>query len=141
MLDIIPDWFPLVVDLGVPIAKAKAYREDNPSHIGGLYALRDWRDGKYNEAKFPPTWEFLLKTVDTTCGSQVAKQLEAIARPVQTQLFGPHDGGNMLMSSDLGVSVTVKTKNKLIRIKFCSLNLHFITLRYSRLHQGKSLWY
>ena len=108
MLDIIPDWFQLAVDLGVPIAQAKAFREDNPSRIGGLYALRYWRDGKCDKAKFPSTWRFLLKTVDTTCGSQVAKKLEAIVSPVQTQLDGQHDGGNMLMLSDLGVSVTVK---------------------------------
>ena len=108
MLDIIPTWFQLAVDLGVPIAQAEAYRDDNPSRIGGLYALRYWRDGKCNEAKFPPTRKFLLKTVDTTCGSQVAKKLEAIVSPVQTQLVGQHGGGNMLMSSDLGVSVAVK---------------------------------
>ena len=103
MLDIIPDWFQLSVDLGVPIARAKAFREDNPPHIGGFFALCYWRDGKSNKAKFPSTWKFLLETVDTTCGSQVAKRLEAIVSPVQTQLVGPHSEGNMLMSSDLDV--------------------------------------
>ena len=93
LLDIIPVWFRLVVALGVPRARAEAYRQENlDSHMAGLHALCYWRDGRC-EAEFPPTWKFLLKTVDTTCGSQVAKQLEAIVSPVQTQLDGQHDGG------------------------------------------------
>ena len=107
MLDIIPDWFQLAVALGVPIAHAEAYRDNNPSHIGGLRALCYWRDGKCDLAKFPSTWKFLLETADATCGSHVAIQLEAIVSPLQTQLVGQHDGGNMSMSGDLGVSVTV----------------------------------
>ena len=93
----------------MPTIQAEAYRWDYPgSHTAGLHALCYWRDGRCDEAKFPSTWKFLLETVNTNCGSQVAKQLEDIVSPVQTQLVGPHGGGNMLLSSDLGVSVAVK---------------------------------
>ena len=92
----------------MPRAQAEAYCQENrDSHIAGLHALCYWRDGRCDVAKFPPTWKFLLETVDTICGSQVAKKLEAIVSPVQTQLVGQHDGGNMSMSGDLGVSVAV----------------------------------
>ena len=107
VLDIIPLWFRLAVALGVPTIQAEAYQENRDSHTAGLHALRYWRDGRCNEAKFPSTWKFLLETVNTKYGSQVAKQLEDIVSPVQTQLVGLHSGGNMLMSSDLGVSVAV----------------------------------
>ena len=97
-MDIIPVCFRLTVALGVPKTQAEAYRQENHDfHIAGLHALCYWRDGRCNNAKFPSTWKFLLETVDTICGSQVAKQLEAIVSPVQTQLVGPQGGGNMLM--------------------------------------------
>ena len=76
--------------------------------MAGLNALCYWRDGRCDEAKFPSTWKFLLKTVHTTCGSEVAEKLEAIVSPVQMQLDEQQDGGNTLMSSDLDVSVTVE---------------------------------
>ena len=71
ILRISPDWTSWIVDLGVPIDRVHAFHL-NP--IGSLLALQYWRDGKSGE-HFPPTWKFLLDTMNEAKGCEVAQQL------------------------------------------------------------------
>ena len=67
-----PLWQDLAIELGVPVDHV----QDNESkRLGGLIALKYWRDGHSGQF-FPSTWRFLLQKVEATFGTKVAKDLE-----------------------------------------------------------------
>ena len=57
-------------------AKVNDYRSDH--ELGGLRALKHWRDGRCGEG-FPTTWRFLLETVSSVHGHVIAGDLEKSA--------------------------------------------------------------
>ena len=67
-----PLWQDLAIELGVPVDHVEA---NESKHLGGLRALKYWRDGHSGQL-FPSTWGFLLQKVEATFGRNVAKDLE-----------------------------------------------------------------
>ena len=61
-MDEVPLWQPLAVSLGVPITKAKALQQADPT-LGGFEALKLWQSGRYTDKGLPPTWACLLTAV------------------------------------------------------------------------------
>ena len=74
-LAICRDWTNWIADLGVPLDKALALQlKLDPIIPNGFLALQYWRDGKSGD-NFPPTWKFLLDTVEKAKGPEVAQQI------------------------------------------------------------------
>ena len=71
ILKISPDWTSWIVHLGVPLDEAVTFKS---KPMGGLLALQYWRDGKSGE-HFPPTWKFLLDTMNEAKGCEVAQKI------------------------------------------------------------------
>ena len=71
VLELVPEWNGLVINLGVPISKVHALQSDP---MGGVLALQYWRDGKSGEL-YPSTWKFLLDTVKKAKGHEVAQRI------------------------------------------------------------------
>ena len=74
----IPEWQTLAICLGVPYDVIENHTQ---APLGGLVALVYWRDGRSDRSS-PPTWEFLLQSVDDQFGSMVA---EALQRKASTE--------------------------------------------------------
>ena len=73
ILDKVPAWERLVVSLGVPIDQVEALQDD--PIMGGFRALRLWQSGLYTSKGYPPTWDFLLKTVKDFAGPLVSEEI------------------------------------------------------------------
>ena len=71
-----------MINLGVPIDRVEALQAD--SMIGGFRALKLWQSGLYTSKGFPPTWEFLLKTVKDFAGPLVSKEIAERAAVEET---------------------------------------------------------
>ena len=76
-------WESLAISLGIPIKIVQQY-EAKPH--GELKALQYWRNGN-SAGIFPPTWGFLLKQVEATCGKKLARIIgdEAENKPTFSQ--------------------------------------------------------
>ena len=73
VLNKVPVWHSLAISLGVPVNEVQSLRSDQS--LGGILALRYWRDGKSGDL-FPPTWGFLLKIMRESKGPNVADAME-----------------------------------------------------------------
>jgi hypothetical protein len=70
----VPQWQPLAVSLGVPIPKAKALQQADPT-LGGFEALKLWQSGRYTDKGLPPTWDCLLTAVEDAVGPRVRERI------------------------------------------------------------------
>ena len=75
VLDMCPVWERISIRLGLPIDKVEYYRGLPQRTIGGLLALKYWRDGQCGSG-YPTTWKFLLDAIKDEMGPDVAKDLE-----------------------------------------------------------------
>ena len=66
------EWPQVAINLGVPVGDVESFRAD--LSMGKINAMRYWGDGKCPNS--PTTWEFLLETVEKTCGKEVRQELE-----------------------------------------------------------------
>ena len=73
ILEEIPFWLDLAVRLGVPIDTVEAEYKLQHQKMGGLNALKMWRDGKYTTVD--NMWHSLLETVGEYKGSRVREKL------------------------------------------------------------------
>ena len=75
-------WHSLAISLGVPIDYVKSCDSET---LGGILALRYWRDGN-SGILFPPTWRFLLEKLKRSkdYGPRVADVLEKEVQSNQT---------------------------------------------------------
>ena len=82
VLDKVAVWHSLAISLGVPIEQVEAWESKS---LGGLLALRYWRDGN-SGILFPPTWGFLLEKLKRSkdYGPRVADVLEKEVQSDQT---------------------------------------------------------
>ena len=74
-LEMLPNWQKYIIHLGLSIEQVEHYIGLPEMSMGGLLALKHWRDGKCG-SDYPSTWKFLISVIEGCLGSNVAKKLE-----------------------------------------------------------------
>ena len=75
-LEMLPNWQKYAISLGLSMEQVEYYARLQEMNMGGLQALKHWRDGKCG-SNFPSTWKFLISVIDDRIGCNVAKDLKA----------------------------------------------------------------
>ena len=74
-LEFLPNWEKYAISLGLSIEKVKSCKGLPQGDMGGLLALKHWRDGKCGSG-YPGTWKFLIGVIKDCLGPNVAEDLK-----------------------------------------------------------------